>query len=122
MRRTVRAGQVLSILREPDSGREKRVSASAGPLDIVYEDGDVLILNKPAGLPVHPSPGHYDGETVGNRVVYYLSQRGQAPIFRAINRLDRGTCGLMTCAKNQLAAQRLEARILPTRFNSSGYW
>ena len=111
VRRTVRAGQVLSILREPDSGKLRRVPAAAGALDVVYEDGDVLILNKPSGLPVHPSPGHFDGETVGNRVVYYLSRTGQNPTFRAINRLDRGTCGLMTCAKNQLAAQRLEDQL-----------
>lgn len=111
VRRTVRAGQVLSILREPDSGKARRVPAEVGPLDVVYEDEDLLVVNKPSGLPVHPSPGHYDGETVGNRVVYYLSQTGQNPTFRAINRLDRGTCGLMTCAKNKLAAQRLEDQL-----------
>ena len=69
-------------------------------LDIVYEDGDLMILNKPAGLAVHPSPGHYDGQTLANRVVFYLAQTGQNPTFRAINRLDRGTSGLMKCDKN----------------------
>ena len=108
VRHTVRPGQVLSILREPDSGKERRVEAMEGPLDIVYEDGDLMIFNKPAGLAVHPSPGHYDGQTLANRVVYYLAQTGQNPTFRAINRLDRGTSGLMTCAKNKLAAHRLE--------------
>ena len=111
VRRTVEPGQVLSIRREPDSGREKRVPAQAGALDIVYEDGDLLLLNKPAGLPVHPSPGHFDGDTVGNRVVFYLARSQRDPTFRAINRLDRGTSGLMTAAKNQLAAQRLEAAL-----------
>jgi Pseudouridylate synthases, 23S RNA-specific len=99
VRQRVAAGQELSILREPDSGKMRRVPPAAGPLDIVYEDGDLLILNKPAGLAVHPSPGHRDGDTLGNRVVWYLSQTGQSPTFRAINRLDRGTSGLMTCAK-----------------------
>lgn len=108
VRQRVLPGQVLSILREPDSGREKRVEPKAGPLDIVYEDRDLMILNKPAGLAVHPSPGHYDGDTLGNRVVAYLLQRGENPAFRAINRLDRGTSGLMTVAVNKLAAQRLE--------------
>ena len=109
VRHTVRPGQVLSILREPDSGKERRVEPMEGPLDVVYEDGDLMILNKPAGLAVHPSPGHYDGQTLANRVVFYLAQTGQNPTFRAINRLDRGTSGLMTCAKNKLAAHRLEA-------------
>ncbi len=108
VRQRVEPGQTLAILTEPDSGREKRVEPRAGPLDIVYEDRDVLILNKPAGLAVHPSPGHYDGETLGNRVVAYLLARGENPAFRAINRLDRGTSGLMTVARNKLAAQRLE--------------
>ena len=111
VRRRVAPGQLLSIRREPDSGREKRVPAQAGPLDIVYEDGDLLLINKPAGLPVHPSPGHFDGDTVGNRVVFYLAQSQREPTFRAINRLDRGTSGLMTAAKNQLAAQRLAAAL-----------
>ena len=109
VRHTVRPGQELSILREPDSGKERRVEPMEGPLDVVYEDGDLMILNKPAGLAVHPSPGHYDGQTLANRVVFYLAQTGQNPTFRAINRLDRGTSGLMTCAKNKLAAHRLEA-------------
>lgn len=111
VRHTVQPGQDLSILREPDSGKERRVEAIRGDLDIVYEDGDLMILNKPAGLAVHPSPGHYDGDTLGNRVVWHLSQKGENPTFRAINRLDRGTSGLMTCAKNKLAAHRLEEQL-----------
>ncbi len=108
VRHRVQPRQELSILREPESGREGRVEPAEGPLDVVYEDGDLMILNKPAGLAVHPSPGHYDGQTLANRVVYYLIHTGQNPTFRAINRLDRGTSGLMTCAKNKLAAHRLE--------------
>lgn len=108
VRHTVHPGQELSILREPDSGKEGRVDPMEGPLDIVYEDADLMILNKPAGLAVHPSPGHYDGQTLANRVVFYLAQTGQNPTFRAINRLDRGTSGLMTCAKTKFSAHRLE--------------
>ena len=111
VRQRVRPGQVLSVMREPDSGRERRVEPREGPLDIVYEDADLMILNKPAGLAVHPSPGHYDGDTLGNRVVWHLARGGETPTFRAINRLDRGTSGLMTCAKNKLAAQRLEEQL-----------
>lgn len=111
VRQRVQPGQVLSVLREPDSGRERRVEPREGPLDIVYEDADLMILNKPAGLAVHPSPGHYDGDTLGNRVVWHLARGGETPTFRAINRLDRGTSGLMTCAKNKLAAQRLEEQL-----------
>lgn len=104
------AGQVLSILREPDTGRLCRVEPEDGPLDIVYEDGDLMILNKPAGLAVHPSPGH-DGGTLGNRVMGYYRRQNQSLLYHPINRLDKGTSGLLCVAKTQLAAQRLGAAL-----------
>lgn len=111
---TVRAvaapGQCLSILREPDTGRVCRVAPEDGALDIVYEDADLLILNKPAGLAVHPSPGH-DGGTLGNRVAGYYRRQGLELLYHPINRLDRGTSGLLCVAKTQLAAQRLGAQL-----------
>ena len=106
VRATVQTGQVLSILREPDTGRESRVSAQEGALDIRYEDADLWIINKPAGLPVHPSPGH-DGGTLANYVMAYYQTQGLNLMFHPINRLDRGTSGLLCIAKTQMAAQRL---------------
>ena len=106
--------EVLTLLRRAmhlSTTLLRQLEPREGPLDIVYEDADLMILNKPAGLAVHPSPGHYDGDTLGNRVVWHLARGGEAPTFRAINRLDRGTSGLMTCAKNKLAAQRLEEQL-----------
>ena len=105
VRQRARAGQVLSILTEPEGPR--RVLPEHGPLDIVYEDADLLALCKPAGLAVHPSPGH-EGGTLANFVAAYL---GPGAAFHAVNRLDRGTSGLMCVAKHKLAAQRLARQV-----------
>lgn len=75
---------------------------------IAYEDEDILLINKPAGLPVHPSMGHYE-DTLANYCAYYYScfpQNG-AFVFRCVNRLDRDTSGLVLIAKNMLSSARL---------------
>ena len=110
VRAEVQAGQVLSVLHEPDTGRESRVTAQEGALDIVYEDSDLLVVNKPAGLAVHPSPGH-DGNTLANYVMAHYQAQGLMRMFHPINRLDRGTSGLLCIAKTQMAAQRLGVQL-----------
>ena len=78
------------------------------PLDIVYEDRDILLLNKPAGLPCHPSPGHFE-KTLAGAVVSYQMQNSSASSFvcHFIHRLDLDTSGLILLAKNRLAASIL---------------
>ena len=97
-------GQVLSALK--DGGRQQDILPVKGPLDIVYEDGDLLIANKQAPLPVHPSRGHYD-DTLANYLVYEMERRKEPFSFHAVNRLDSGTSGLMCVAKNAHFANRL---------------
>lgn len=71
------------------------------PLDIVYEDDDLLVINKQAGLAIHPSMNHYR-DSLANAVLGYLRDPGF--VFRCVNRLDRETSGLTVVAKNALAA------------------
>ena len=71
--------------------------------EIVYDDEDIMVINKPAGMPVHPSQGNY-GNTLANGVAYLFEQNGDPFVFRAINRLDRDTSGLLIIAKNPLSA------------------
>ena len=97
-------GQVLSALK--DGGRQQDILPVKGPLDIAYEDGDLLIANKQAPLPVHPSRGHYD-DTLANYLVYEMERRKEPFSFHAVNRLDSGTSGLMCVAKNAHFANRL---------------
>jgi len=84
------------------------------PLDILYEDGDLLVINKPKGLVVHPAPGHPDG-TLVNALLWHcgdsLSGIGGVSRPGIVHRLDRDTSGLMLCAKNDLAHQALSAQL-----------
>ncbi len=68
------------------------------PLDIVYEDDDILVLNKPAGLVVHPAAGHSDG-TLLNALLHHCPQINQVPRAGIVHRLDMDTTGLMVVAK-----------------------
>lgn len=72
-------------------------------LDIVYEDEDIIIINKAANMPIHPSQGNYDN-TLANGIAYYYKEKGENFIYRCINRLDRDTTGLLILAKNKLSA------------------
>lgn len=80
------------------------------PLDIVYEDEDLLIINKPANMPIHPSMNHYEG-TMANGLLYYFEQKGEFFTFRCINRLDRDTSGLTIVAKHLLSAGILSRHV-----------
>ena len=84
------------------------------PLDVVYEDEDVIVVNKPAGLVVHPAPGHPDG-TLVNALLYHcgdsLSGVGGALRPGIVHRIDRDTSGLIIAAKNDAAHQALSAQL-----------
>lgn len=69
------------------------------PLDIIYEDEDLLVVNKPAGMPIHPSIEHYR-DTLADAVLCHALSRNEWYPYRCINRLDRDTSGLTIIAKN----------------------
>ena len=76
------------------------------PFDIIYEDNDIIAVNKPAGMPTHTSHGHRR-DTLANAAAYYFARRGIPFVFRAVNRLDRDTSGIVVLAKSKQAAYRL---------------
>lgn len=80
------------------------------PLDIVYEDEDVLVINKPSNMSTHPSMGNYEN-SLANGVMYYYKSKGEERVFRAVNRLDKDTSGLMAVAKNSYIHARLGEEI-----------
>ena len=90
------------------------------PLDIVYEDRDILLLDKPAGLPCHPSPGHFE-KTLAGAIVFYQMQNSSASSFvcHFIHRLDLDTSGLILLAKNRLAASVLNKDMKEGRIQRS---
>ena len=73
------------------------------PLSIVYEDDDILVINKQSNMPIHPSIHNHDN-TLANAVLYYMQSKGDQIVFRCINRLDRDTTGLTIIAKHMLSA------------------
>ena len=84
------------------------------PLDIVFEDADVIVVNKPRGMVVHPAPGHPDG-TLVNALLWHcgdsLSGIGGALRPGIVHRIDRDTSGLIIAAKNDFAHQKLAAQL-----------
>ena len=94
-------GDILNVyIRETESSRQ--IIPVELPIDIVYEDEDLLVVNKPAGMPIHPSRNNPDN-SLGNALAWYYKQKQQAFVFRCINRLDRDTSGLTIVAKHMVS-------------------
>ena len=101
MKTILKEGDKLTVILEEQKPSEHIPPVNL-PLDIIFEDEDILILNKPADMPIHPSMDNYEN-TLGNAVAYYY--KDQMPfVYRCINRLDRDTSGLTIIAKNQISA------------------
>lgn len=96
------AGQILRAAIPHIEPNENLVPVNL-PFSIVYEDSDLIVLNKPAGMPVHPSHGHYD-DTLSNALAYYYRQRGESFTARSVGRLDRDTSGLVLFSLHELSA------------------
>ena len=112
--RRVEPGQVLTV-RLSDPERRSGVVPAPGPLDIVYEDGDMLVLNKAPGVLVHPGAGHY-ADTIGNFLLDYYDQTGVEADFHPVHRLDKGTSGLMVAAKHPHAQEVLKNQLHTAEF------
>ena len=102
VRKTVKDGDLVEILFPTDEASE--IEAIEAPLDVVYEDFDMLAVSKPTAMPVHPSRGN-SLVTLANAVMWYY--RDRRFVFRAVNRLDRDTSGIVLIAKTAEAAYRL---------------
>ena len=76
-------------------------------LAIIYEDQDILAINKPAGIVTHPSGSHYS-DSLSNQVASYFRSKGEPTKVRSIGRLDKETSGILLFARNQTAAARLQ--------------
>ncbi len=112
VRAVVSQGQILSLaLEDREEEENSAIEPTAFELDILYEDGDCVVVNKPSGMPTHPSHGHH-GDTLANALVYYYKQRNVPFVFRPVNRLDRETSGTVLVAKNKAAAARLGAAMV----------
>ncbi len=114
VRAVVQAGQLLSV-RVGDTEVKSEILPVPGPLDLVYEDEDLVVLNKASGVPVHPGPGHYD-DTIGNFLLAYYETSGVLADFHPVHRLDKGTSGLLVVAKHAHAQDRLRCQLHTDQF------
>ena len=103
----VAPGDTVRVMFTDDTDeQEERVEAVEGSIDILYEDEDVVVLNKPTGIVSHPSHGHHK-DSLANYLAGYYKRFGKSGRFRVVGRLDKDTSGGILFAKNAPAAARL---------------
>ncbi|MBQ8822123.1 MAG: RluA family pseudouridine synthase [Lachnospiraceae bacterium] len=98
---------VIHIQEEVSSEKIPPVQLEFG---IIYEDEDIMVVNKPADMPIHPSLNNYYN-SLANGLAYYFEEQGKAFVFRCVNRLDRDTSGLTIIAKHMLSAGILSQQV-----------
>lgn len=109
VRDTLHENDILTITLIENESSENIVPTNL-PLDIVYEDEDLMVINKAADVPIHPSQGNYDN-TLANAVAYHYAQKNEPFTYRCINRLDRDTTGLLILAKHMYSASLLSGMV-----------
>ena len=102
----LQVGDRLQVCLETENTVSEQIEPTPGTVDIAYEDEDLAVVNKPAGLAVHPAHGHYR-DTLANYLMYEYQRRGRGLCVRAVGRLDKDTSGLVVFAFSQAAAARL---------------
>ena len=103
----LQSGDLLTISIVEETSSEHIVPVPVPlPFPIVYEDEDLLVINKPSGMPIHPSQGNYEN-TLANAAAYYFASQNIPFTYRCINRLDRDTTGLLIIAKHMYSASLL---------------
>ncbi len=98
------------IIRYFETESSENIVATALPFTVVYEDEDILVVDKPADMPIHPSLNNYTN-TLANALMHYYSEKGETFTFRCINRLDRDTTGLVLLAKHAISAAVLSLQM-----------
>jgi len=116
----INEGDIITI-NIPEDKKEENFSEgdatclTRAGVEILYEDADVLVVNKPALMPIHQSHNH-QGDTLADLVISYLNTEASGAIFRAVGRLDKGTSGIVVCGKNAFSANKLQGHIRKTYF------
>jgi 23S rRNA pseudouridine1911/1915/1917 synthase len=102
--------EIVLIIPDPV---ELDIEAEAMELDVVYEDSDVIVVNKPRGMVVHPAPGHYSGTLVNGLMFHCKDLSGINGVLRPgiVHRIDKDTSGLLMAAKNDIAHSSLAEQL-----------
>ncbi|MFD2613693.1 RluA family pseudouridine synthase [Paenibacillus gansuensis] len=105
----VKSGDLVEVRMEEEVSED--ILPQDMPLDILYEDDHLLIVNKPAGVIVHPTHGHYTN-TLANGIVSYWQRKGERVRFRPVHRLDQETSGVLAVAKNPYIHQHISEQMI----------
>lgn len=108
MNQKVHTGDILTV-HLPEDTPSPQVLPVCLPLDILYEDEDIIVVNKSAGMPTHPSQNNRDN-TLANALAWYYQEQGKPFVFRCANRLDRDTSGVTVISKYMLSAAILSSQ------------
>lgn len=104
---SVKNGDRIRVCLEESRVNSRQLVSGYGDLDVLYEDNDLLAVNKPAGMPVHPKGKHYQ-DTLANLAAGYFRLKKEECRVRPVGRLDKETSGIVVFAKNRPAAARLQ--------------
>lgn len=110
MDRQLCLGDELVIHIKEEASSEKILPVQQS-FEIIYEDEDIMVINKPADMPIHPSLNNYEN-SLANGLAYYFAQKNIPFVFRCVNRLDRDTTGLTIVAKHMLSAGILSQQVV----------
>lgn len=109
MNRILSPGDILTVNIQETKSSPQIVPVKL-PLSIVYEDEDILVINKEAGMPIHPSMNNYTN-SLANGLAWYYQQQNKPFIFRCANRLDRDTSGLAVISKHMVSSSILSSAV-----------
>ncbi len=111
---TVNIGDIVSFILDFEEDNSNIIGTKMD-LEIIYEDDAYIVLNKPAGIPVHPSMEHYT-DSLSNGLKYYFESIGLKRKIRPVNRLDKNTSGLVVFAKNEYIQECLVRQMKENQF------
>ena len=97
---------IIRVRNRPEDEATDQIKATEIPVEVLYEDADVAVVNKPADLPTHTSRDNFD-HTLGNAMAFHWQQQNKRYIYRPVSRLDKDTTGVILIAKNAHAAGKL---------------
>ena len=116
MNRVLTSGEIIKIDLEKDESQD--IAPEKMDIDVVYEDSDVIVVNKRPGMVVHPTKSYQSG-TLANGLIYYFREKGENCIVRLVSRLDMDTSGLIIIAKNQFSHMALARDMRKDTFQKS---
>ena len=110
VRAIIKENDVLTINCDDEGNNSEKLVPSSTMPNIIYEDDEIVAVNKPPFMPTHQSQGHFY-DTLANSLAYYYTMQNRSFVFRSVNRLDRNTSGIVLVAKSRLSSSKLSQQM-----------